>query len=77
MLGMMPDPKKIASVIISSGGEEKVGPEVQQDLGPALDSSAQKFLDAVEKKDKKMIVSAIKEMFAIMEAEDEMTESED
>jgi hypothetical protein len=75
MLGMMPDPKKIASVIISSGeGEMKQGPEVEQDLGPAKDAVASKLMDAFEKKDKKMLVSAMQELLTILDAEEDMAE---
>lgn len=77
MLGMMPDPKKIASVIISSdSGEMEKGPEVQQDLSPALDACSEKMLAAFEKKDKKMLASAMREMFTILDAEEDMSEEE-
>jgi hypothetical protein len=77
MLGMMPDPKKIASVIITSeSGEMKEGPKVEQDLSPALDASAEKILTAFEKKDKKMLASAMREMLTILDAEQEMSEGD-
>jgi len=85
MLGMLNPNKKIGAVILASkgaSGEEKLeqGPEVQSDMDPALESVASKLISAFEMKDKKSLISGLKEFMDIIQtadlAQDESEEME-
>jgi hypothetical protein len=75
MLGMMPQRKKIASLIMAeSPGIKK--PEVQADGSMAMEVVAEKFLAAVKSEDKGMLAAALKEAIQICSDEHEMQEQE-
>lgn len=75
MIGMMPQNKKIASLIIggSRPSEDVQGPEVEENDDVAMDSVASKIMSAFEAKDKKALISGLKDFMMLMESsEDEM-----
>jgi len=73
MLGMMPQNKKIASIILggSKPSEDVEGPEVQEDSSVAVESVAEKILKAIETKDKMMLIEGLRDFMDIIEEKDE------
>jgi hypothetical protein len=76
MLGMMPQKKKMASTILDDieNGEMKKKPDIQVDADMGLEAAAQDCISAVEKKDPKALVSAMRNLFSMLESENEMAE---
>lgn len=75
MLGMLPMNKKMASLIVE-GGMNKEQPEVVSDGSVGLEAAAEQIVKAIESKDKKMLVSAMKGFVMMCMDEYEMTEGE-
>lgn len=81
MLGMMPPPKKIASIILASKGmdgkeKEEAQPEVQSDDSVGMEAAAGKIIKAFESKDPKALIEGLKDFLAMVELSEEMTEEE-
>ncbi len=77
MIGMMDDNKKIGTMLIESiSGATKKAPEVTSDCSAGLDACGDKIMAAIERKDKAMLMSGLREAFMMLEAEDEMSEVE-
>jgi co-chaperonin GroES (HSP10) len=81
MLGMMPQKKKIASVILSSKGldgktKEEAQPEVQNDDSVGMEAAAGKIISAFEAKDSKALVEGLKDFLAMVELDEEMSGEE-
>lgn len=82
MLGMMPPPKKIASIILASKGldgkeKEEAQPEVPSDDSVGMEAAADKIMKAFEAKDKKGLIEGLKDFFAMVEISEEMAEGEE
>lgn len=74
---MMNSPKKIASIIVS----KKLGDEGMESMpsdaisfGDEMDAVGRDLLDAIEKKDAAMVVSAIKALVSMVESSEEEVE---
>lgn len=77
MMGMIGNNKKLASVILGTpDGEIKEQPEVINESEMALDSVAEKLLEAIDAKDKKAIVDALKDFMTLHESIEEPMETE-
>jgi hypothetical protein len=83
---MLPDKKKMASIIVAKikpgKSQEEVVDEVQpgeavDDKSMALEDAASMMMQAVEKKDAKMMVSALKDFIDMCEMKEESYESEE
>lgn len=75
---MLPDKKKMASIIVAKakpGGMDEIVDEVMpgeaiDDKSMALEDAASMIMSAMEKKDAKMMVSALKDFMDMCESDD-------
>ena len=82
---MLPDSKKSASVIVAKikpGKSEEIKEEVvsnkpQSDYSLALEDAAKKMIEAVSKKDAKMLVSHLKDFMDMCDEQEDLSEVED
>jgi len=82
---MLPDNKKSASIIVAKikpGKSEEVEKEAMQnqpqsDYKLALEDAAKKMIEAVEKKDAKLLVSHLKDFMDMCEEKEDASELED
>lgn len=80
---LLDNKKKMASIIVAKlkgdgeygQSEVKEGPE--QDNSMAMEACGKKMLSAIEGKDAKSLVSALKEMLDMVEVEEEKSEPEE
>ena len=76
-MGMIGNQKKLASVILGTpDGEMKQEQEVINESDLALESVAEKILEAIEQKDKKAIIDALKDFMTLHESLEEPMETE-
>ena len=76
MMGMMGEPKKIATMIVAKPKVEEVS-DNETDYSAGMDAAAKDIAQAIEQKDSKLLVSAIKDLFTMLMDEHERGESEE
>lgn len=73
---MAPDNKKLASLIVAGPRVEKVS-DNETDYSTGMEAAGQDIAQAIEKKDIKLLVSGLKDMFAMLMDEHESKPAEE
>ena len=70
------DPKKLAGLIIAARPEQGEAPESSDELDPGGVAAMDEFIAAIEKKDSKAAVVALKDFISMCSDDEDQAESE-
>lgn len=74
---MMGGDKKIASMIVAKGSETKEVSDNETDYSVGMEAAGRDIAEAIEKKDSKLLVQGLKDLFAMLMDEHESKPLED